>query len=1081
MKNLTLTFALFFLSFSAVCSAGNVNLALNKSVSAKVNDMNGSSSNDEIAYRMTDGDATTWWESANSYKHSVLIDLGASYKITKIVIKWVDGQACSSCDLNFGQSKESMENVWSANNLTETVESVHENLDVNARFFELVLRGRIVGGKPYKISEIEIYGADNLALGKDVSAKVNDMNGSSSNDDIAYRMTDGALNTYWESLNSYRHSILIDLGTSYKITKVVIKWVDGQACNSCDLNFGESKESMVNVWSANGLTETVESVHDGFNETARFFELVLRGRIVSGKPYKISEIQLFNEGYTPPNPTPEEQQALDTITDRLTRKQVNVSFNDASVTSYSESMLEDGSWSDVNYDDEISADGWSPNSHLNRLKQMAICFRNPGSIWFENAGLRDQIELGLLYFKQRAPKATDNWWYNDIGGPQIYMVPVLLLKGYTPAEDLYEVSSYLKDKIDNYWGGGKNLSWIAEIAMYKGSSEDNFSIVSHAFEAMSSTLVIVPNQGDEGIKIDGSFHQHHAQLYSGGYGLSMTTDISESIALSLGTLFEGEFTPEKKEIYRKLLLDGVLLLSYRKTIDFGSIGRNISRNPNTDYTTISTSVLDRETTNDPENATLYQAWKNHIENAAAFPLSAINKHFWKSDIMTQHGDSFYLSAKIISQRTYGTESLNNENLKGYNLPLGATNILTSGLEYDRVYPVWDWTRIPGTTAVRNQDSTRLDGYLIGSNLFGGGVSNERNGIMAYDHNYRGLQARKAYFFIDEMLLCMGAGISFGPDEEVVTSVNQSLLSGNVLVNNGTTQSLPAQTSLAFNDLNWVYQNKVGYIFPSPANVAVGNLTQTGSWRDINGTGSTAAVSKEVFSLWFNHGSAPTNAQYSYIVVPDKTASEFEMIAGNHGFVIVGNNPTLQAVRRSTVYGVVFYGPGSITMDDGLRVSSNKEALVLIDVNDTEYEISVSDPTYSQSEIQLTVNRKLMSGTVSGDSTVLLFTLPSGDYTGSTVTGTYREERSTAGIDRQEAGPVQVAPNPSKTEATVYFTPDRFHQLELVDITGKSVRKEVIAAGQSELVIPLAVYDSGTYIVKLSGNKEMVTRKLLIVN
>lgn len=55
--------------------------------------------------------------------------------------------------------------------------------------------------------------------------------------------------------------------------------------------------------------------------------------------------------------------------------------------------------------------------------------------------------------------------------------------------------------------------------------------------------------------------------------------------------------------------------------------------------------------------------------------------------MVQHGANYYLLAKVISTRTNGTEMLNNENLKGYNLPLGTTNILTSGKEYEGIFPI----------------------------------------------------------------------------------------------------------------------------------------------------------------------------------------------------------------------------------------------------------------------------------------------------------------------------------------------------------------------------------------------------------
>ena len=91
--------------------------------------------------------------------------------------------------------------------------------------------------------------------------------------------------------------------------------------------------------------------------------------------------------------------------------------------------------------------------------------------------------------------------------------------------------------------------------------------------------------------------------------------------------------------------------------------------------------------NDSDRAADYSAWKKHL-SGAPFPAPG-NKYFWKSDIMVQHGTGYYLSAKVISTRTNGTEMLNNENLKGYNLPLGATNILTSGKEYEGIFPVWE--------------------------------------------------------------------------------------------------------------------------------------------------------------------------------------------------------------------------------------------------------------------------------------------------------------------------------------------------------------------------------------------------------
>ncbi|MDR3219789.1 MAG: discoidin domain-containing protein [Dysgonamonadaceae bacterium] len=1064
-----------FPGISSLYASESVNLALGKTISARVNDMNGASSNDETAYYMTDGDESSVWESANSSRHSILIDLGTTYKITKVVIKWADGRACNSCTLNFGQSVDNMQTVWSQNELTETVESIHDNLNQDARYFELVLRGRITSGVPYKIKEIEIYGVDNLAFEKTVTTRIESSTGAFSNNENAKLITDGDLDTYWEGTNNYKISVMIDLGAVYNITKVVIKWADGQACVSSDLSFGLTADKMQQVWSQNGLTETVESVHSGLSEKARYFELLLRGR-VDGKNYRIKEIEIYNEGYSPPENTPEQQEAIDIVTSRLVQKQINTSFSDANTTSYSSSMLSDGSWSDIDYNDAISADGWQPNTHLNRLVMMAVCFSNLQSAWYHHTTLLAQIENGLRYFRNTSPVCSDNWWYNDIGGPQIYMIPLLLLKGHIADENMYELCSYLKDRIITYMGGGKNLTWIAEISMYKGCAENNFSIVNHAFEAIASTLVIVPVQGNEGIKIDGSFHQHHSQLYSGGYGLSMAVDVSDGFELSDGTSFSDVFTAEKKEIYRNLVLDGILLLSHRNIIDFGTIGRNISRNST--HSTIGVSVLEKEISRGGNDAELYQAWKNHIENAGPFPLSTINKYFWKSDIMVQHGDNYYMSAKIISSRTYGTEALNNENTKGYNLPLGATNILMSGLEYHKIYPIWDWTKIPGTTAVQNQDYAKLEDYLIGSNDFGGGTSSRSNGIIAYEHNYRDLTAKKAYFFIDGMMFCAGNGITFGLNESVATSVNQCFLSGDVTVDEVSEHILASQTGETSNAINWVHHNNVGYIFPDKGNVTVRNLAQSGSWREINATGSASNISQNIFSMWINHGTKPTDAAYQYIVVPDKSLADFKLVADNHGFVVVQNNAQVQAIRRGSKYGVVFYQPGMVTMDNGLSISSDKKAIVLIEVENTNYRISVSDPTYSESEIRLALNRIFED-----ENTVLTFTLPEGDYTGSTITKNYKETGAPSGI-RDSLGnntdAFKIYPNPAKSFVTISYLANDFSKLEIINMNGKILRKETIPTNATESAIYFDNhYPSGVYLIKLSGKGKNAVQRLLI--
>ena len=651
----------------------------------------------------------------------------------------------------------------------------------------------------------------------------------------------------------------------------------------------------------------------------------------------------------------EDQKEIDKITNRLITAHLAASVDEVAVGRYMESMQSDGSFPGIDYVTVFPA--YPAGTHLKRLKAMAVAYRKSGNKYTGSRKLLDKIEAGLNYWYKMQP-TSKNWWFIDIGAPQDYMVALILLKDKISKKDLLRYSSYLQDRTGNKAHKGKNRTWVSDVTIHKGCIENHLNLIRIGFESIASTIQVVPKQGDEGIKIDGSFHQHRPQLYSGGYGLSIMDDLAHYMLLADGTIFASLFTPQKKQILSNVLLNGHRLFGYRGYFDFGTTGRNITRKDG--IGNISSVTLERMKQNDPTHAAEYQTWIDHL-SGAPFPVPG-NKHFWKSDIMTQHGANYYLSAKIISARTLGTEMINNENFKGYNLPLGATNIMISGEEYRNIYPLWDWSKVPGTTAVQHSDSTRLSGYLFGKNQFGGGVSNGRDGVMAYEHDYKGLQARKAYFFMGDMMLCLGAGITSDSPEEVATTVNQCFLSGKMEVEKK-------------NNPSWVYHDKVGYVFPTGGNITACSKIQTGSWRDINIDGDTQVLSGELFNLWISHGKQANGESYAYMVVPDKSLADFRSFVSNHTYEVVKNTADIQAVKcgKTQCYAIVFYKPGVVTVDNGLTVSSDKKVIVYIEKQGEGYQLWASDPLYNQKEVSLTLN---------GRGVKLVF--PTDAFIGSTV-------------------------------------------------------------------------------------------------
>lgn len=658
---------------------------------------------------------------------------------------------------------------------------------------------------------------------------------------------------------------------------------------------------------------------------------------------------------------------INELTRRLINKHLHTKIDEKRVEEYKATMQMDGSFPGIDY--KTVFPNFPAGIHLKKLQAMAIAYRQPGNKYTGSSALLEKIQLGLDYWLRMQP-TSKNWWFNDIGAPQDYMVIVILLKDKIAKNKLLHYSSYLQDKTGNKAHRGKNRTWVSDVTIHKGCIEENINLINIGFESIASTIKIVAKQGDEGIKIDGSFHQHRPQIYSGGYGMSIMDDLAAYIKLSEGTSFARLFTPEKKKIIADVLLQGHRLLGYKQTFDFGTVGRNITRKNGVNN--LSVSTLELMKINDPQNASAYQAWIEHIQGKP-FPEPG-NKYFWKSNIMTQHGPNYYMSAKIVSDRSVGTECINNENFKGYNLPLGATNIVVIGKEYKNIYPLWDWTRIPGTTAVQNQDSTFLPGYLFGTNEFGGGVSNGKNGVIAYENDYKNLKAKKAYFFLDDVMICLGTGIEALAPDKVVTSVNQCFLEGAVTVNEH--NKIKTYTShVEIKNPVWVYHDRVGYLFPQGGDITLSVQKQSGAWKDINIDGDEKTEQGDIFNIWFNHGRKPTNKDYYYVVVPDKSLTDFQSFVKENTFRVIKNTTQVQAIEntRKGEYAIIFYEPGSVEIHSGFTLKTDKKCIIYMEKAGNSYEIAVSDPLYKQESVNLTLNGKNIP-----------VTFPSGAYTGSTV-------------------------------------------------------------------------------------------------
>ncbi len=274
--------------------------------------------------------------------------------------------------------------------------------------------------------------------------------------------------------------------------------------------------------------------------------------------------------------------------------------------------------------------------------------------------------------------------------------------------------------------------------------------------------------------------------------------------------------------------------------------------------------------------------------------------------------SWFASVKMLSDRMTNAELVNDEGKKSHHLSEGAMFIYRTGDEYADIFPVWDWRKIPGTTAEQfalSPDHKEI--HFKGETSYAGGVSDGTYGMACMDLKRRALTAHKAWFFFDDEIACLGSDINCQSDNPVVTTVNQCLFRG--------------QVNQGFNPAHrWVHHDGIGYIFPRypdpdnrnplapPPRVVVLARGQSGSWSDI-APGPGGRVTERVFTLAIDHGTHPANAAYAYIVLPDVAADEVARRSERLDIDILANTPELQAVyhRGLDILMAAFFKPGKL--------------------------------------------------------------------------------------------------------------------------------------------------------------------------
>lgn len=667
-------------------------------------------------------------------------------------------------------------------------------------------------------------------------------------------------------------------------------------------------------------------------------------------------------------------------------------------------LSDDGRWPDINYQDTKKS-GWEPCIHVERVLLMAQAYTHPKNRFYCDIQLKTGLVSALDFYLEREFRSPKNRWYNTIGMPKLIGPTLLLLEDMLTSEQI-EKGLYMMDFEARYkawkkkehiqfWHGtgeasGQNRMWLIRIYLFKavlrGQPEEVRRCLSLVGDEFALDRPMEHDTFSEGLQADFSFHQHGPQLYTGSYGHAFAGDSSYFLTLARNTPFE--YSKEKENLIGRYFLDGVQWMIYKGTMDFGTMGRSITRPGMRDKGFNFLSACQRMTELDISHNKEMENFTARLSGDKGLPLSG-HRHFWCSDFSVHRRADYYVSVKMNSTRTLGTETGNGEGLKNFYLADGCTYIFLTGNEYNDVFAVWDWTRVPGVTSEwtgtppEMEDWGNRDGVHLGARgdtSFVGGVSDGRYGMSAMDYHKRSTSAHKAWFCFESEVVCLGCGVTSTSSNEVITSVNQCLSKGPVVTGR-------AGVDGPF----WISHAGIGYVFPDEQQVQVEDKVQYGSWGSINERCSHETVSNKVFSLWVSHGKQPIGQSYSYIIVPNTSPEELGAYTLSPAVEILENRPEVQAVYNSSMemLQAVFYESATIEFCNGGFVEVDRPCLLMLQKDLYGVKITVSNPYNEALDLTVKTDLKLTGPECVRDDghgvTNIMFSLPSGKSAGQSQT------------------------------------------------------------------------------------------------
>lgn len=495
---------------------------------------------------------------------------------------------------------------------------------------------------------------------------------------------------------------------------------------------------------------------------------------------------------------------------------------------------------------------------------------------------------------------------------------------------------------------------------------------------LSSSLRYTPGTIG-GIKVDGTTF-HHGGFYP-GYTTGVLATIGQFIAFTNGTEFE--LTEEARQHIKSAFI------AMRNYCNFYEWGIGISgRHPfggkmgSEDIEAFANIALSGDLSGrgdafdhglaadylrlirngDTPNARFFK--KEGIQPAQA-PQGFFVYNYGSAGIFRRA--DWMVTLKGYTTDVWGAEIYAKDNRYGRYQSYGSVQIMGKGNPVSRagsgfVQEGWDWNRLPGTTTIhlpfelldsplKGTTMARSEENFSGSSSLGG-----MNGMFAmklmerdYDNFTSDFVARKSVFCFDNRMICLGTGITnSNADYPTETTLFQTKFNG--------------KEPKADNDDYWLHDGYDNYY-----HVIDGTVRSQVAEQESRHEKTREKTAGKFSSAWIEHGKAPKDGTYEYMVLIQPSAAELDELQKAPAYEVLQRDQMAHVVydKKTGITGYAAFEDYQST-DDKLITSIPAETIVMfarkgkkaICLSVCAPDLNIAEKTYTTKEPSRTVHKRI---------------------------------------------------------------------------------------------------------------------------